>query len=110
MDRDQRVDGCDLEHTEDPRIGSDDAQAALFFGEPAGRRNEYAHAGRVEERALGEIHHHGIGRGRERRKWVLELRRRREVELPRYAHDRGAARQELATEVKIVNRVHGGRV
>ena len=109
MNGDQRVDSGDLEDAENPRLGGDDAQTAVFARQPAGCGEKHAHAGRVEERALGEVHDHGIGRRAELRERVLELRGRREVELPRDVHDRGTLRQ-LAPDVKIVLRGHGDRV
>ena len=53
MDSDQRVDGGDLEHTQDSRGGGRDPQAPTGVGQRTRRSQQYPHARRVEERALG---------------------------------------------------------
>lgn len=106
----QRVDSRDLEDPQDSRIGSHHAQASLVVPELTSGCEKRAHARGVEKRALGKINDDGVGGRRELCERILELRRRREVELTRHARYRGTTRQQFAAHVKIVSRGHGERV
>ena len=108
MDRNQRVDAGDLEHSQDSRVGGDDAEAPTGVGQRARRSQQYRHPCRVEKRALGKVDHDRIGT--ELRERVREPGRRRKVELARYVQNGRSGRHRLAVHVKIAGRDHGKRV
>ena len=108
MHRDQRVDGGDLEHPQDSRIGGGNAETPSGVGQGTRRCQQYPHPCRVEERALGQVDDHRIGddvRERLRQPW-----RRGEVELPGDMQNRATVLRRLAPHVKIAGRDHGSRV
>lgn len=103
----ERVDPCDLEQSDDPGVGGDDAKPA--GARPIPRRgHERPDTGGVEERAARQIDHECLARGvRER---LFEDRRSCEVEVARHVHDVRTAGRDLAANVKIAFRGHGERV
>ena len=105
MDRDQRVDGGDLEHTQDSRVGGGDAQAPTGVGQGARRSQQHPHTCRVEERALRQVDDNRIRD--EFRKRLRQPRRGREVEVPRDVQNGGTGVRRLAAHVKIAGREHG---
>ena len=108
MNRDQRVDGCYLEHAHESRVGRGDAKAPTGVGKRARRRQQHAHPRRVEERALGQVDDNRIGD--DLRELLLEPGCRRKVEVARdVQHDRTRAHR-FAAHVKIAGRDHGSRV
>src|SRR5262249_21327732 len=98
----------DLEHAEDPWISGDDPKCATRIAELARAREQHAHPGRVDERAVRQVDHDRIGRETGNRR--LESGRRREVELTADAHYSGTGGGRLAMNVKIVRRGHANRV
>ena len=103
----ERVDPRDLEQSHDPGIGGDDAKPAGSRAVPR-RSDERPDAGRVEERATGEVDHELLMRDSPER--LFENGGRREVELARHVHDMRTARHRLAPNVKIARRGHRDRV
>ena len=107
MDVNDGVDPRDLEQADDPGVRGDDAEPARS-GAIARRRDERPDAGRVEERATGEVDHELLMRDSPER--LFENGRRREVELARHVHHMRTARHRLAPNVKIARRGHRDRV
>jgi len=103
----ERVDPCDLEQSDDPGIGGDDAKPACSRAVPR-RSDERPDAGRVEERAAREVDHEYLAR--DLRKRFLEQRRGCQVELTRHPYDVRTPGRDLAANVKIAWRGHGDRV
>lgn len=105
MDRDQRVDGGDLEHAQYSRVGGGDAEAPTRGRQRARRSQQYPHTRGVEERTLGQVDDDRIGN--ELRERLGQPWRGREVEVPRDVQNGGTGARRLAAHVKIAGRDHG---
>ena len=108
MNGDQRVHCSDLEQADDARIGRDDPKAPTRVRESARGAHQRAYSGRVEKRAVREVHHDDLGVHAGER--LLETRRRREVDLSRDTYDRRTSGHGLAADVKLTRHGHHGRV
>ena len=61
MNADQRIDGRDLEQTDDAGVDGDDPKGPTRVREPARGGHKRAYSGRVEKRAAREVEYDDLG-------------------------------------------------